>query len=217
VIETPLVPSRSLGKLLGLQALAFKLEAVQPTGSWLDRDAAGLVARAAEIGLSGVCLVESGPLALPLAVQCARAGRTLVVLSPAGPDQQSAGADGWLAALGARVVVVDAGPADLLLAAPSIAERAGLLLVDGGPGSLVGGLAAVSAEIAAAGHRGSVLAVPSLTGHEATLLEAARSLAVVGSLSVGGVSLRESDAARVLLAREEGLIVSEAGATGLAA
>src|SRR4051794_23343414 len=41
-LGTPLVPSRSLGALLGFADLGFKLESGQPTGSWLDRDAARL-------------------------------------------------------------------------------------------------------------------------------------------------------------------------------
>jgi hypothetical protein len=235
--HTPVVRSRSLGALLGFASLAFKLETCQPTGSWLDRSALGMVERAVAEGATGVCLVGSGPLALPLAVQCARAGLTLVVLyaSPPGapmpdaaphasvldaPTSAAATSNGWLAALGARENAVAASPGHLGQAASAIARRAGLWPAGADDPPARAGLEAVVAEVLVAIGTADILAVPGLTGHEEACLAAIFSCpaSIVGRLGgVGGVSVREADAARVLLAREEGLIASQAGAAALAA
>jgi threonine synthase len=257
--------SRSLGALLGFDALAFKLETCQPTGSWLDRAAAALVRQAVAEGVTGLCIVDGEPLVLPLAVQCARAGLRLVVLRSGGLGQgdgdradapgASTAAAGWLAALGARHVAVQAGPDELVATAGQIAAGAGLRLVGRGEMQIGEGLEAVIAEIEGAGLGGAVLAASTLTGAEPAFLAAIAGRhtaavplplddlvgpatgrptcpsAVVGDLqpmaatgtesstSVLSVAVtgREADAARVLLAREEGLIVSMAGAAALAA
>jgi threonine synthase len=261
-LDTPLLPSRSLGVLLGLGALAFKLESLQPTGSWLDREAASLVTQAIADGSTGLCLVGHPALALPLAAQCARTGLRLVVLSPSRGPAVTRSADGWLSALGACHLVVDGEPTELCAVAPVIAERASLMLVDGGAAGRGTGLQAVTSEVNAAGRAGAVLAVPALSGREPAALAALAerrpsaiplpfdglasasterahgSFGIVGYL--GGlagswaaspdgtgapgqgvisvtVTAREVDAARRLLAREEGLLVSRTGAAALAA
>jgi threonine dehydratase len=270
--DTPLIRSRSLGELLGFAALSFKLESLQATGTWLDRDAVELVRAARTDGLTGLCVVGDGPLVLPLAVQCARAGLRLVVLAPAcsaegEPQTGTVTPDPrddrrWLSTLGALQIDVAAAPADLLRSAPRIADQSGLRLVQPAADSLAAGLAAISAEIAAAGVGTALLAVPDVSGSERGVLagivgERTRALplplddpagadsgrpapllGVVGELAGVeraarlpedtanaessavlslAVSPREADAARALLAREEGLLVSQAGATGLAA
>lgn len=263
--------SRSLGALLGLGSLAFKLETGQPTGSWLDREAALLVEQALADGFTGLCVVDVAPLAAPLAVQCARAGLRLLILrsgirdreraSCIAPPGNAAPADGWLAALGARVVTVAADPTELAVAAHGISAGAGLCLVDRASQHHGSGLAAVATEIAEAGLGTSLLAVPALTSDEPTALVtlaeraspavplpldglddvtggSSRPFAAVGCLLRPGqgtlaplpegtascphvlavpITPREADAARVLLAREEGLIASLAGAAALAA
>lgn len=270
--DTPLIRSRSLGQLLGFGSLGFKLESAQATGTWLDRDAVELVRAAVGDGLTGLCLVGSDALALPLAMQCARAGLRFVVLTAvAGGDEDSravpAPADSgdiqhWLMALGAVQIDVAASPAELLASAPRIAATSVLRLVEPPATSLTAGLAAISAELADAGSEESMLAVPDISGREYTILStvvgerthalqlpltgpegassgrAAPLLGVVGRVATAArpaavhldsaraasesvlacsVSLREADAARALLAREEGLLVSHVGACGLAA
>ena len=271
---SPSIASRSLGRLLRLDALHFKVEACQPTGSWLDRSAAALVASAVGEGQTGLGVVGVNAWTLPLAVQCARVGLRLVILEPAERDGKGAAPGvglpglvdprerGWLAALGARTVAVAADLARLSEAAPSVMRQAGLRPVAASEPSIGAGLLEVLREIDAAGHGQHLLAVPSLTGHEARWLLAdhrrrsgavplplddlapsvmGRPVGIVGALGLpavaaaadtGGldaaeahdgsvplvsVSVREVEAARRLLAGEEGLLVSRRGGAGLAA
>ncbi|MGE3267692.1 MAG: pyridoxal-phosphate dependent enzyme [Chloroflexota bacterium] len=172
---TPLVLSRSLGALLGLRTLAFKLESMQPTGSWLDRSAARIVADAISEAATGVCVVDADAVAVALASACARAALPLVLLLPRG-DRLGDGATGChtghLDALGVRVVSVQATRAQLDLAAPGIASAAGLRLVSRTMLPLATGLLEVVQEIAGAGQPGQVLAMPLLAGDEARWLAA---------------------------------------------
>jgi hypothetical protein len=227
-VETPLVPSRSLGPLLGFGALAFKLETCQPTGSWLDRDAALLVQRAVASGLTGLCGLADSPLALPLAVQCARAGLRLVLLgSRHRADQptcratqhiRSPATDSWLAALGARQITVDADWMELAATVSQIAGAAGLELVEMEGSVTSAGLEAAANEVIGAGFAASLLVVPAFAsaGPAGHLLAPVLGVLTVVELDVA-VTAREADAARVLLAREEGLLASVAGAAALAA
>lgn len=203
--------SRSLGALLGFGSLAFKLESCQPTGSWLDRDAACLVQDALRDGVGGLCMVGDDPLTLPLAIQCARAGLHLLILRCTNAD------DGWLATLGARQVVVDAAPVELASAASEIAAGAGLRLVEPASSGPTAGLEAVAREVAAAGHAASLLAAPALASTEpaAHLLTPVLGVLTLLDLDVA-ITAREAAAARLLLAREEGLIASPTGAAALA-
>jgi threonine dehydratase len=232
---TPMVASRSLGRLLGLESLHFKVECWQATGSWLDRSAAALVSHALGEGRTGLCAVGLDAWTVPLAARCARAGLRFVILEPAEAGGAAAAEPGWLAALGTRTVAVEADGSALSVAAAGAAEAAGLRLVSPADPLLEAGLASVIQEVEQAGYADALLALPSVDGGEhrwlaATALMRPR-LAVVGSLTeVAGtsaapdeslvlavdVSPREADAARRLLAREDSLLVSRCGATGLA-
>jgi threonine synthase len=266
-----LTATRSLGRLLGLDSLYVKVESGQPTGSWLDRSAAAAVRSALGSGASGIGVVRAGVWAVPLAVECARAGLRLVVVEPAaspggGDSQLDSPVDtverGWLAVLGARIVDVRADPGELLRAAPSIVSHAGLYPVTGSNPSLRTGLIEVIEEIERAGHERALLAVPNLAGQEFEWLTVAAAerrtaavplpldglassrttcpFAIVGEIASSPMARidptdgaapevwhdpvlavtvrpREVEAARRLLAREEGLIVSRRGAAGFAA
>lgn len=266
---TPLLSSRSLGRLLGLESFQFKVECWQPTGSWLDRSAVKLVAAALEEGRTGLCALGPDVWTLPLAVQCARAGLRFVVLEPTVPaapgvvpgpgEADRSRVRRWLSALGARIVAVEARASALREAAPSAVERAGLRLVCPDDPLLQAGLSALVHEVGLVGRDEQLLAVPGLTGREEGWLAATarrsasvplplsdlpsppagRPFAVVGVLQAQvpgasdrdqdpaeaadasrvlsvAVSPREADAARRLLAREEGLLVSQRGGAGLA-
>jgi len=230
--------SRSLGRLLGLASLVFKLECRQPSGSWLDRSADAIVASAVAAGRTGLCTVGPDAWTLPLAMRCARAGLRVVVLEPtvdvaadAGPRRSDERA--WLSALGVRTVTIEADARAVRAATPGVAAGAGLFWVAPDDPSLDLGLAAAVDEVERAGHADALLALPELTGREARWLARGIRLfpAVVGRLEGAtacpadhdpslvvsiAVSVREADAARRLLAREEGLLVSRVGASGLA-
>ena len=257
-LATPLVAARSLGRLMGIEQLAFKLETAQPTGSWLDRGAQRLVQTALATGVTGLGAIGSDPMTLPLAVQCARMGLRLVVVVSGESEGARAVMDAssearWLRALGAAIVPVEADHLALQHVGSELLKQAGLRPAILADPWVSHGLNDLIGEIEEAGHAASLLAMPELTGHERRCLAAAaaerltavplpldiagprrtvRPFAVVGALdgpatAVGesddgqvvrvAVSRRDAEAARRLLAREEGLLVSLRGAAGFAA
>jgi threonine synthase len=271
--RTPVLASRSLGALLGLGSLLFKVESCQPTGSWLDRSAAAIVSAALADGMTGLSVIGFGPLTVALAVQCARAGLRLVALIPeprrahgemgafSVEPSDSASAAGWLSGLGARLIAVEASLDELRQVAVQVGERVGVRMVDAADPLVPSGLRQVVGELEAAGKSDGLLVVPALVGDEQSSLSAlcdhrrtaiplpldgpgetvpsvGRPFALVGALESstremaasregsasaprGGViaidvSGREAEAARSLLAREEGLLTSRQGGTALA-
>ncbi len=71
--NTPLVKSRQIGKILGLENLYFKLENLNPSGSYKDRFAAMAVAYAQEHGKSAILATSSGNTGAALAAYSAAA------------------------------------------------------------------------------------------------------------------------------------------------
>lgn len=78
---TPLVPSRSIGASLGLRNLFFKLESVNPTGSYKDRFAAAAISHLlAKQNQTRLCLgTSSGNTGAALAAYAAAAGLPCVL------------------------------------------------------------------------------------------------------------------------------------------
>lgn len=90
--ETPLVKSRQLGPMLGLDNLYFKLELINPSGSYKDRFAASAVSNLLMKDI-GFCLAtSSGNTGSALSAYCAAAGLkcylTVVDGAPLGKMQQ---------------------------------------------------------------------------------------------------------------------------------
>ncbi len=99
---TPLVPSPRLGPQLGVR-LWFKVEGMNPTGSFKDRGAAVLVAALRSFGARAVADDSSGNAGAALAAYAARAGiraRLFVPAHASGPKLAQ------IAAYGAEVVRV---------------------------------------------------------------------------------------------------------------
>src|SRR5690606_22501691 len=71
---TPLVLSRRIGPGAGLSRLFFKLESVNPTGSYKDRFAASAVSWMLERGVRECLATSSGNSGAALAAACAAAG-----------------------------------------------------------------------------------------------------------------------------------------------
>jgi threonine synthase len=71
---TPLLPSAHLGKALGLPALHFKLEGLNPTGSYKDRIAAVGISRLRELGKRAWAATSSGNAGAAIAAYAVRAG-----------------------------------------------------------------------------------------------------------------------------------------------
>ncbi len=78
--ETPLIRSRRIGPSLGLQNLYFKLETVNPTGSYKDRYAAAAISHHVNAG-GRVCLgTSSGNTGSALAAYSASAGLPCIMV-----------------------------------------------------------------------------------------------------------------------------------------
>lgn len=72
--NTPLIRSRSIGPSAGLKNLYFKLETVNPSGSYKDRFAAATVAHLRATGRRRCLATSSGNTGAALAAYCAAAG-----------------------------------------------------------------------------------------------------------------------------------------------
>ncbi|GAB3254184.1 threonine synthase [Larkinella harenae] len=74
--QTPLVRSRTIGASLGIKNLYFKLENLNPTGSYKDRFAAVLVSEMQARGQKVCVATSSGNTGAALSAYCAAAGMT---------------------------------------------------------------------------------------------------------------------------------------------
>lgn len=84
--NTPLVKSRHIGKQLGLPNLYFKMENLNPTGSYKDRFAAALVNEMIRKGQKQCIATSSGNTGAALAAYCAAAQiKCLVVVVDGAP------------------------------------------------------------------------------------------------------------------------------------
>jgi threonine synthase len=82
--STPLVPSRTIGKALGLENLYFKYEGLNPTGSFKDRGMVVAVAKALESGSRVLMCASTGNTSASMAAYAARAGVRAIVVVPSG-------------------------------------------------------------------------------------------------------------------------------------
>ncbi len=90
--NTPLLKSKRIGKLLGLENLYFKLENLNPSGSYKDRFAAMAIAYAKENGKKAILATSSGNTGAALAAYSAAAGLKCIIClvdgAPFGKVQQ---------------------------------------------------------------------------------------------------------------------------------
>jgi threonine synthase len=82
--STPLVPSRNIGRALGLSRLYFKYEGANPTGSFKDRGMVVAVAKALESGSRVFMCASTGNTSASMAAYAARVGVRAIVVVPAG-------------------------------------------------------------------------------------------------------------------------------------
>jgi threonine synthase len=109
---TPLVPARTLGRMIGVPLLHLKVEGQNPTGSFKDRGMVVAVAKATEEGSRAIICASTGNTSASAAAYGAAAGIAVVVILPAG--RIAAGKLLQAQAAGARVVAVDGGFDDAL-------------------------------------------------------------------------------------------------------
>jgi threonine synthase len=82
--STPLVPSRNIGRALGLKRLYFKYEGLNPTGSFKDRGMVVAVAKALEAGSKVLMCASTGNTSASMAAYAARTGVRAIVVVPSG-------------------------------------------------------------------------------------------------------------------------------------
>jgi threonine synthase len=82
--STPLVPSRNIGRALGLERLYFKYEGLNPTGSFKDRGMVVAVAKALEAGSKVLMCASTGNTSASMAAYAARTGVRAIVVVPSG-------------------------------------------------------------------------------------------------------------------------------------
>lgn len=84
---TPLIPSLRIGSRLGISELYFKLESVNPSGSYKDRFIAAQMKAMLSMGARACIATSSGNTGSALASFCARYGvRCLLVVNEAAPE-----------------------------------------------------------------------------------------------------------------------------------
>jgi threonine synthase len=78
------VPSRNIGRALGLSRLFFKYEGLNPTGSFKDRGMVVAVAKALEAGSRVLMCASTGNTSASMAAYAARMGVRAIVVVPSG-------------------------------------------------------------------------------------------------------------------------------------
>jgi threonine synthase len=105
--ETPLVHAGALGELVGLENLYLKNEARNPTGSYKDRMAAVVIARARAAGARVVTIASSGNAGAALAAYATVARLECVVFTSASAPRAM---QAQILALGAKLVALTSSP-----------------------------------------------------------------------------------------------------------
>ena len=125
---TPLVRSRVLEAELGLGALYFKLEMMNPTGSFKDRGMVMAVAKAVEAGAKAVICASTGNTSASAAAYAARHGLKAFVVVPDG--KIAMGKLAQAVVHGAEIVQISGSFDDALNIVREISERHPVALVN---------------------------------------------------------------------------------------
>lgn len=125
--NTPLVESRQVGPPLRV-SLSFKLESLNPTGSFKDRGMTVAVSKALEAKARAVICASTGNTAASAAAYAARAGLPSIIVLPTAAV--AAGKMGQVLAHGAVPIVVAGGFDAALAATRDAADVLGLALVN---------------------------------------------------------------------------------------
>src|SRR5947209_15159925 len=126
--NTPLLPARLAADYGGLDALAFKHQGFNPTGSFKDNGMTCGVAQALRLGMSRVACVSTGNTSASMAAYASAAGLQAVIFIPHGNI-----AFGKLAQAleyGARTIQVEANFDQILALVRTLADRLGIYLLN---------------------------------------------------------------------------------------
>ncbi len=125
---TPLLRSRHIEAELGLEALYFKLEYVNPTGSFKDRGMVMAVAKAAEAGAKAVICASTGNTSASAAAYATAHGLKSYVVVPSGKIAMGKLAQAVMH--GAEIVQIDGSFDDALNIVRALADRHEVALVN---------------------------------------------------------------------------------------
>ncbi len=125
---TPLVRSRILEAELGLEALYFKLEYLNPTGSFKDRGMVMVVAKAVEEGAKAVICASTGNTSASAAAYAVRHGLKAYVIVPAG--KIAMGKLAQAVVHGAEIVQIDGSFDDALNIVRDLGKRHSVAIVN---------------------------------------------------------------------------------------
>ncbi len=126
--DTPLVRSRYLGGELGCDALYFKLEGCNPTGSFKDRGIVVAVAKAMEAGSTTILCASTGNTSASAAAYGAYCGLETSVLVPKADVAQ--GKLSQAIAYGARIIAIQNNFDRALQLARELTDRFPMTLVN---------------------------------------------------------------------------------------
>ncbi len=125
--DTPLLPTRKLGVELGLD-IHFKLEGLNPTGSFKDRGMAVAISKALEDKSPMVMCASTGNTSAAAAAYSARAGIPCTVLIPEGRIAMGKLAQALV--YGCRVIAVEGSFDDALRIARELTDKHPISLVN---------------------------------------------------------------------------------------
>jgi threonine synthase len=126
--DTPLVRSTSIARELGCDALYFKLESCNPTGSFKDRGMVVAVAKAMEDGAKAIMCASTGNTSASAAAYAGRYGLACYVIVPDGKIARGKMAQGVLH--GSQIIAVDGNFDDALRMAREITAKHPIALVN---------------------------------------------------------------------------------------
>jgi len=157
--DTPLVRSTTIERDLGCEALYFKLESCNPTGSFKDRGMVVAVAKAMEEGAKAIMCASTGNTSASAAAYAGRYGLAVYVLVPDGKIARGKLAQGVVH--GAEIIAV-AGNFDAALnTAREITKKHAIALVNSvNPYRIEGQKTAAFEIVDALGDAPDVLALP---------------------------------------------------------
>jgi threonine synthase len=157
--DTPLVRSTAIEREIGCEALYFKLESCNPTGSFKDRGMVVAVAKAMEDGAQAIMCASTGNTSASAAAYAGRYGLAAYVIVPDGNIARGKLAQS--AVYGAEIIALDGNFDDALRLAREVTSKHPIALVNSvNPNRVEGQKTAAFEIIDALGDAPNVLALP---------------------------------------------------------
>lgn len=126
--NTPLLPAPKAAQYAGIDALVFKHQGFNPTGSFKDNGMTCGVAQAVKLGLKRVACVSTGNTSASMAAYSSAAGLDPIIFIPNG--NISFGKLSQALDYGAKTLQIDANFDEILALVRVLAERLGIYLLN---------------------------------------------------------------------------------------